>query len=114
MSCFSLQIAIAIGAWIKCIKVINLQSNHQAHAVVQRVDGTVGWKKRYAILRIAQRVFVLLAYPLFSDLSAGWPYSKDKSFWAGKAICKTLFRLFCKAGLFICCEGSKNQNNCVP
>ena len=103
LGCFSLQIVIVIGAWIKCIKVINLKSNHQAHAVVQKVDGPVGWRKRYAILRIAQRVFVLLAYPLFSDLSAGWPYSMDKSFLAGKAIRKTRFPLFCKAGLFICC-----------
>lgn len=48
LSCFALQIVIAIGAWIKCIKVINLKSNQQAPAVVQRVDGPVGWKKCYA------------------------------------------------------------------
>ena len=96
------QIVIVIGAWIKCIKVINLKSNHQAPAVVQRVDGPVGWKKCYA--QDSSKGFHSASlYPLFSDLSAGWPYSMDKSFLAGKAIRKTRFPLFCKAGLFICC-----------
>ena len=35
-----------------------------------------------------------------------------KTFRFRKAIRKTPTRLFCKAGLFICCEGDKNHNNC--
>ena len=35
-----------------------------------------------------------------------------KIFRAPKAICKTPTRLFFKAGLFICCKGNKNENNC--
>ena len=35
-----------------------------------------------------------------------------ETFRTRKAIRKTPTRLFCKAGLFMCCKGSKNQNNC--
>ena len=34
------------------------------------------------------------------------------NFRARKASRKTTTCLFCKAGLFICCKGSKNENNC--
>ena len=37
-----------------------------------------------------------------------------KPFRARKAIHKTPTRLFCEAGLFICCKGNKNLNNFVP
>ena len=35
-----------------------------------------------------------------------------KTFRARKAIRNTPTRLFCKAGLFICCKGNKNLNKC--
>jgi len=35
-----------------------------------------------------------------------------RTFRARKAIHKTTTCLFCKAGLFICCKGNKNKNNC--
>ena len=35
-----------------------------------------------------------------------------RTFRARKAIRKTTTRLFCKAGLFICCKGNKNKSNC--
>ena len=35
-----------------------------------------------------------------------------KPFRARKASHKTQTRLFCEAGLFICCKGDKNLNNC--
>ena len=45
--------------------------------------------------------------------SPGARFSKDpKTFRARKAIRETPTCLICKAGLFICCIGNKNQNNC--
>ena len=45
--------------------------------------------------------------------SPGARFSKvPRTFRAGKAIRKTTTCLFCKAGLFICCKGNKNKNNC--
>ena len=35
-----------------------------------------------------------------------------KTFRAQKANGKTSTRLFCKAGLFMCCKGYKKENNC--
>ena len=44
---------------------------------------------------------------------SGGRFSKvPKAFRARKAIHKTPTRLFCEAGLFICCKGNKNLNNC--
>ena len=43
----------------------------------------------------------------------GARFSKvPKTFRARKAIRKTTTCLFCKAGLFRCCKGNKNKNNC--
>ena len=44
---------------------------------------------------------------------SGARFSKvPRTFRAQKAICKSTTCLFCKAGLFICCKGNKNNNNC--
>ena len=44
---------------------------------------------------------------------SGARFSKvPRTFRAQKAICKSTTCLFCKAGLFICCKGNKNKNNC--
>ena len=44
---------------------------------------------------------------------SGARFSKvPRIFRARKAIRKTTTSLFCKAGLFICCKGNKNKNNC--
>ena len=49
----------------------------------------------------------------FSCYGPGARFSKvPKTFRARKAIRKTPTSLFCKAGLFICCKGNKNKNNC--
>ena len=60
-----------------------------------------------------------MAYLLFSWMLGtayqlpGARFSKvPKTFRFRKAIRKTPTRLFCKAGLFICCEGDKNHDNC--
>ena len=46
-------------------------------------------------------------------LGPGARFSKvPKPFRARKAIHKSPTRLFCEAGLFICCKGNKNVNNC--
>ena len=37
---------------------------------------------------------------------------RPENFRARKAIRKTLTSLFCKTGLFMCCKGDKNSNNC--
>ena len=45
----------------------------------------------------------------------GAHFSKvPKPFRARKAIHKTPTRLFCEAGLFLCCKGNKNLNNFLP
>ena len=52
-------------------------------------------------------------YVAFSPNKPRAHFSKvPKTFRAQKAIRKTLTCLFCKAGLFICCKGNKNKNNC--
>ena len=44
---------------------------------------------------------------------SGARFSKvPRTFRARKVIRKTTTSLFCKAGLFICCKGNKNKNNC--
>ena len=46
-------------------------------------------------------------------MTPGAPFSKvPRTFRARKTIRKTTTCLFCKAGLFICCKGNKNKNNC--
>ena len=48
-----------------------------------------------------------------SLLRRGARFSKVlRTFRARKASRKTTTRLFCKAGLFICCKENKNKNNC--
>ena len=54
-----------------------------------------------------------LAFGESLDLWPGARFSKvPTTFRARKASRKTTTCLFCKAGLFICCKGSKNENNC--
>ena len=49
----------------------------------------------------------------FEKQVPGARFSKvPKTFRARKAIRKTTTCLLCKAGLFICCKGNKNKNNC--
>ena len=58
---------------------------------------------------------LLFRYPITDRIGkgAGVRFSKvPKTFRARKAIRKTPTCLFCKAGLFICCKGNKNKNNC--
>ena len=55
---------------------------------------------------------VILGLSLLVPYS-GARFSKvPKTLRARKAIRKTPTCLFCKACLFICCKGNKNQNNC--
>ena len=62
-------------------------------------------------LRVAFRVREVLG--TFEKRAPGTRFSKvPRTFRARKAIRKTTTRLFCKAGLFICCKGNKNKNNC--
>ena len=50
---------------------------------------------------------------LFHGLLLGPCFSKvPRTLRARKAIRKSTTCLFCKAGLFICCKGNKNKNNC--
>ena len=52
-------------------------------------------------------------WPQGFPFSPGARFSKVlKPFRALKVIHKTPTRLFCEAGLFICCKGNKNVNNC--
>ena len=64
--------------------------------------------KRY--LLIAKRIGHLrIIFNLFFTASPGVRFSKDqKTLRARIAIRKSPTRLFCKAGLFICCKGNKN------
>ena len=58
-------------------------------------------------------VFSIVIWWAIWGLGPGARFSKvPKPFRARKAIHKTPTRLFCEAGLFICCKGSKNVNNC--
>ena len=62
---------------------------------------------KYTTKRTGSFQSSLLSLILF--YSPGARFSKvPKTFWARKAIPKTATRLFCKAGLFICCKGNKN------
>ena len=51
---------------------------------------------------------------ILSKSSSGVIFSKvPKTFRVPNVICKTPSCLLCKGGLFICCKGNKNENNCV-
>ena len=53
------------------------------------------------------------SFGTFEEQAPGARFSKvPKTFRARKAIRETPTCLICKAGLFICCIGNKNQNNC--
>ena len=53
------------------------------------------------------------SFGTFEKQAPGARFSKvPRTFRARKAIRKTTTRLFCKAGLFICCKGNKNKSNC--
>ena len=53
------------------------------------------------------------SFGTFEKQVPGARFSKvPKAFRARKAIHKTPTHLFCEAGLFICCKGNKNFDNC--
>ena len=63
----------------------------------------------------SELLWIIIIYGFITN-SQKWPgarFSKvPKTFRTRKAIRKTSPRLFCEAGLFICCKGNKSLNNC--
>ena len=65
--------------------------------------------KLIALQNLANQRKILKIVKFVVTFNPGAHFSKvPKTFRARKAIPKTATRLFCKAGLFICCKGNKN------
>ena len=79
--------------------------------IVMQIKLTVFVVVEYIVNEVATVLHTLRAY-----VTCAFPWARfskvPKTFWARKAIRKTATRLFCKAGLFICCKGNKKKNNC--